>query len=49
MPRMIVDKLEAAVKAGKTDEALEIHKHLKELEDAGHEKFTQSTDKPKEK
>lgn len=43
------DKLEAAVKAGKSDEALEIHKHLKELEDAGHEKFTQSTDKPKEK
>jgi soluble cytochrome b562 len=43
-----VDKLEAAVKAGKTDDALEIHKHLKDLEDAGHEKFTQS-DKPKDK
>ena len=44
-----VGKLEAAVKDGKTEDALEIHKHLKELEDAGHEKFTQSTDKPKEK
>jgi soluble cytochrome b562 len=35
-----VDKLEAAVKAGKNDEAVEIHKNLKKLEDKGHEKYT---------
>ena len=35
-----VDKMEASVKAGKNDEAAEVHKKLKELEDAGHEKYT---------
>jgi soluble cytochrome b562 len=35
-----VDKLAAAVKAGKNDEAQEIHKNLKKLEDTGHEKYT---------
>ncbi len=35
-----VDKLADAVKAGKNEEALTIHKKLGELEDKGHEKFT---------
>jgi len=34
-----VDKMEAAVKAGKNDDAVDIHKKLKELEDEGHEKY----------
>ena len=35
-----VDKLEAAVKANKNEDAVEIHKKLKEMEEAGHDKFT---------
>jgi soluble cytochrome b562 len=35
-----VDKLETAVKAGKNEEAVEIHKKLKKMEDKGHEKYT---------
>jgi len=34
-----VGKLETAVKDGKNDEAVEIHKKLKELEETGHEKY----------
>jgi len=36
-----VGKMEQAVKDGKNDEAVEIHKKLKELEDKGHEKYNQ--------
>ena len=36
-----VGKMEQAVKDGKNDQALEIHKKLKELEDKGHEKYNQ--------
>jgi soluble cytochrome b562 len=35
-----VDKLSAAVKDGKNEEALAIHKQLGEMEDKGHEKYT---------
>jgi soluble cytochrome b562 len=35
-----VDALAAAVKAGKNEEALAIHKALGEMEDKGHEKYT---------
>jgi soluble cytochrome b562 len=35
-----IGKLEDAVKAGKNDEALAIHKKLGDMEDKGHEKFT---------
>jgi len=35
-----VGKLEDAVKAGKNEEALAIHKKLGDLEDKGHEKYT---------
>ena len=34
-----VGKMEQAVKDGKNDQAVEIHKKLKELEDTGHEKY----------
>ena len=34
-----VGKLEQAVKDGKNEQAVEIHKKLKELEDTGHEKY----------
>jgi soluble cytochrome b562 len=35
-----LDKLAAAVKAGKNEDALAIHKALGEMEDKGHEKYT---------
>ena len=36
-----VGKMEQAVKDGKNEDAVEIHKKLKELEDKGHEKYNQ--------
>ena len=34
-----VDKLAGALKAGKNEEALEIHKAMSDMEDKGHEKY----------
>ena len=36
-----VEKMQAAVKDGKNDEALKLHQELKKQEDKGHEKYTE--------